>query len=384
MKLNCVYCGKLFSISAEQLGGQGKCPHCHEIVFLPKADQPAPASELAPLTKSISGHYFVAVLFAVVLHVLFLVGLGLMVWGGNDAFYSNEGVRINIGRPVETRVAESVSETTAFAVADAVDVSPQQLQEALTQWQLAALQPSSPVAAATSQLVESQPLSEWLTPNDSLAANLNEDFGALLERLKRDGLDLVITFDSTGSMTGEINQVKRQIHRIGRTLMEMIPQTRISICTYRDKGDEYVVKGLPLTRNLDQVQLYLNEITAGGGGDEPEAVEQGLRWSIEQNQFLPNSRKVILLFGDAPPHAASMDEIIKLSAGFRQRQGGVISTVTCRSPNRLQAFELISQHGGGEAFLTQNEREIVSQLMVLVFGSQHQEKVLEAFKLLQP
>ncbi len=384
MKLNCVYCGKLFSISAEQLGGQGKCPHCHEIVFLPKAEQSGPTVDLVPLTKTLSGHYVVAVLFAVALHVLLLLGLGLMVWGGNDAFYSTEGVRIQIGRPTEMQAAEALTETTAQAVNAPVEISPHQLQEALAQWQLSALQPSLPAESATSQIVDSQPLSEWLTPNESVAANLNEDFGALLERLKRDGLDLVITFDSTGSMTGEINQVKRQIQRIGRTLMELIPQTRISICTYRDTGDDYVVKGLPLTRNLDQVQLFLNEVTAGGGGDEPESVEQGLRWSIEENQFLPNTRKVILLFGDAPPHEASMDQIIKLSAGFRQRQGGVISTVTCRSPNRLHSFEQIAQYGGGEAFLTQNEREIVSQLMILVFGSQHQEKVLEAFKLLQP
>ena len=48
-------------------------------------------------------------------------------------------------------------------------------------------------------------------------------------------------------MGGEIDQVKRQIERIGQTLMTLIPKTRISVCTYRDKGDEYVVKGLPLT-----------------------------------------------------------------------------------------------------------------------------------------
>lgn len=383
MKLNCVFCGKLFSISAEQLGGQGKCPHCHEVVFLPKADQGAPTDTHAVLTPSVSGHYLIAILFAVVLHLLLLVGLGLTVWGGNEAIYSSEGVRLKIGRPPQTASAKSSGESIAPTTVAPADVSPQQLQQALSQWQVTALQPSTPSPAASNAVV-TQPLSEWLTPNDSIAANLNEDFGALLDRLKRDGLDLVITFDSTGSMTGEINQVKRQIHRIGRILMEMIPQTRISICTYRDQGDDYVVKGLPLTRNLDQVQLFLNEVTAGGGGDEPEAVDQGLRWSILENQFQPTARKVILLFGDAPPHDASANDILRMAAEFRQRQGGVISTVTCRSTNRLQPFEQIALHGGGEAFLTQDEREIVSQLMILVFGSQHQEKVLEAFKLLQP
>ena len=63
----------------------------------------------------------------------------------------------------------------------------------------------------------------------------------MLQSLRRHGLDIVVAFDSTGSMQGEINQVKRQIGRIGSTLLTLVPKTRISICTYRDQGDEYVV-----------------------------------------------------------------------------------------------------------------------------------------------
>ena len=109
----------------------------------------------------------------------------------------------------------------------------------------------------------------------TLLANGANDFASLVSRLKKDGLDIVITFDSTGSMQGEINQVKNQIHRIGSVLFELIEKTRIGICTYRDFGDEYVVDGLPLTDNLAEIVLYLENVSASGGGDEPEAVEEG-------------------------------------------------------------------------------------------------------------
>ena len=36
----------------------------------------------------------------------------------------------------------------------------------------------------------------------------------------------------------------------------------------------------------------------------------------------------------------------------------------------------------GEAFVTADERQIMTQLIVLVFGSRHRAKVMEAFKLL--
>ncbi len=39
--------------------------------------------------------------------------------------------------------------------------------------------------------------------------------------------------------------------------------------------------------------------------------------------------------------------------------------------------------GGGEAFLSRNDREIMTQLMVLVFGSEHRDKVVEALELME-
>jgi hypothetical protein len=207
-------------------------------------------------------------------------------------------------------------------------------------------------------------------------------WGGMIQQLRRHGLDIVICFDSTGSMTGEIDQVKRQIERIGSTLVTLVPKARISIVTYKDRGDEFVVKGMPLTGNIADVKSYLSRIEAGGGGDQPEAVDEGLRWSSQQNQFRPAARKVILIFGDAPPHEEYLKKCLELAAGFKGQQKGIVSTVTCRSSAPLPEFYEIARAGGGEAFLTSNQREIMTQLMVLVFGSRHREKVLEAFKLL--
>jgi tagatose-1,6-bisphosphate aldolase len=48
----------------------------------------------------------------------------------------------------------------------------------------------------------------------------------------------------------------------------------------------------------------------------------------------------------------------------------------------MPEFYEIAKAGGGEAFLARDQRQIMTQLMVLVFGSRHREKVIEAFKLL--
>jgi hypothetical protein len=208
-------------------------------------------------------------------------------------------------------------------------------------------------------------------------------FEGMVGQLRRSGLDIVLCFDSTGSMSGEISQVKRQIQRIGQTLTTLIPKARISICTYRDDGDEYVTKGLPLTGSIQEVSTYLERVSAGGGGDHPEAVDEGLYWSVSQNNFRPTARKVILLFGDAPPHPEKLKRALEIAGDFRSKNKGVVSTITCQADTPMPEFYEIAAAGGGEAFLTTDQRQIMSQLMVLVFGSRHRDKVLEAFKLLE-
>lgn len=111
-------------------------------------------------------------------------------------------------------------------------------------------------------------------------------------------------------------------------------------------------------------------------------MHEALYWVTSNNQFKPRARKVILLFGDAPPHAERLRECLQTASAFAKQQQGVVSTVTCRSAQPLPEFYEIARAGGGEAFLTRDERQIMTQLLVLVFGSQHRGKVVEAFKLL--
>ena len=133
---------------------------------------------------------------------------------------------------------------------------------------------------------------------------------------------------------------------------------------------------------IAQFDYFFREYPNYGAHKAGYCVNAGLEWAIHQNQFRPAARKVILLFGDAPPHAADHDYCLRLASEFRRKYHGVVSTVTCHSAQRLPAFIEIAQMGGGEAFLTRNEREIMTQLIILVFGSKYREKVLEAFHLL--
>ena len=386
MNIYCIHCGESFSITKEQLGKRGKCPHCRSTLILPKSNlqyghrerQIDPPSRW--MENSLSG------ISAITLHLLLLVLMAMIPWGNFSTGEGGEGDQIMIGQLSREQLVDNPTDQLQAMEfenpTDSTEVEVLQTEAFAT----SALDPLAEtefdlnlgaISGGARQSFEIQSENQA-----SLLAGGSEEFGKLVSRLKSEGLDIVIVFDSSGSMQGEIDQVKSKIQRIGNALLGMIQKTRISICTYRDKGDEYVVKGLPLTNKIGDVVTYLSKINARGGGDKPEAVDAGLQWAIKENQFRRSARKIILLFGDAPPHVDKNIACQKWASDFRNKQRGIVSTVTCRRMEPLQEFDAIAKIGGGESFLTTNERQIMKQLMVLVFGSEHRSKVIEAFNLM--
>ncbi len=383
MRMSCIHCGQVFSITASQLGGKGRCPHCQGEIRLPKAtdDVEQPVEKVEPshwLQNSMSG------LLSLIFHMALILVLALISYDS----YSGVGMGddVLIGQLPSEKLGESqdeqlqaaeVTAETSQDFADALETEPPiaTSSESVSTQELVVASPSTGGGEATAF-----DLGATSVGGGSMAGG---SWDGLLQSLRNNGLDIVLTFDSTGSMQGEIDQVKRQINRIGSILLKLVPKARISICTYRDQGDAYVVRGLPLTNDLPEIERFLAGIQADGGGDAPEAVHEGLRWSLEQNSFQSRARKVILVFGDAPPHQEDLPMCLRLASDFHGQDKGVVSTVTCRARRPLREFQEIAEVGGGEAFLTTDEQQIMTQLMVLVFGSRHRAKVLEAFKLLE-
>src|SRR5262245_56397553 len=123
---------------------------------------------------------------------------------------------------------------------------------------------------------------------------------------ERPRADVVFVLDTTGSMSGLLEGAKKKVWSIANEMLKgrPVPDLRMGLVAYRDKGDAYVTQVTDLTRDLDKVYEVLLGFRADGGGDGPENVRQGLHdaitkisWSKEKSAF-----KVMFLVGDAPPH----------------------------------------------------------------------------------
>jgi lysophospholipase L1-like esterase/Mg-chelatase subunit ChlD len=120
--------------------------------------------------------------------------------------------------------------------------------------------------------------------------------------------DIVFVIDTTGSMSGAIDSVKRDASQIARAIQMMSRSARFSLISYQDhpiQGDnpaDYPAKThLNFTSDIDQFITAVNGLELGYGGDWPESVYSGAMAGLDQ-AWRPGVRKLMIIIGDAPAH----------------------------------------------------------------------------------
>ena len=196
-----------------------------------------------------------------------------------------------------------------------------------------------------------------VNPLENVAENdVADDVDLQALHVDRPVVDAVFVLDTTGSMSGLIETAKDKIWSIASTMAsaQPSPRIRIGLVAYRDRGDDYVVKTVELSENLDAVYAELMQFQAGGGGDGPESVNAALdaavnqlNWSEQQQAY-----RVVFLVGDAPPHMDYQDEkqYPEIVAEARSK-GIVINAIQCGNMVETAApWTQIAGLGGGMFF----------------------------------
>ena len=164
----------------------------------------------------------------------------------------------------------------------------------------------------------------------------------------------------------------------------LVPDARLGLVTYRDKKEydlddyEYTTKAWPLTRDIKALEKFLRETEAYGGGDIPEAIMDGLEVAMTRMGWNQGSRQVIVIFGDAPPRPENdgLKKVYALIENWHKRTGGVISCIDTTGGSRLmEEFQEMAKSGAGDATFLNNERDIIRQLVVYIFGSEWRKEI---------
>lgn len=117
-------------------------------------------------------------------------------------------------------------------------------------------------------------------------------------------LDVLFLLDTTGSMADELARIQETIDSIAGRIdaFEPRPELRFGLVAYRDEGDDYVTREYDFTPDVPAFRQILMTFDADGGGDTPEALDEGLHQAIHGVQWADDAVRLIFLVADAGPH----------------------------------------------------------------------------------
>lgn len=121
-----------------------------------------------------------------------------------------------------------------------------------------------------------------------------------------DPIDVVISFDTTGSMSSVLAQVRQKIKQTVERLMGELPDIHIGIIVhgdYCDASSTYVTRHLDLTQDTLGITDFVEHTPATGGGDAPECYELVLHEARELS-WRPEAKRVLVMIGDDVAHEA--------------------------------------------------------------------------------
>ncbi|XP_035678540.1 uncharacterized protein LOC118417194 [Branchiostoma floridae] len=121
-------------------------------------------------------------------------------------------------------------------------------------------------------------------------------------------MEIVFSFDTTGSMGGCIAEVRREVQDIIRRLHADIPGIRIAIFAhgdYQDAASTYVTKWVDFTTDADKLCEFVRTVENTHGYDGDECYELVLRQVRTELSWTPGTQRSLVLIGDADPHEPS-------------------------------------------------------------------------------
>lgn len=197
-----------------------------------------------------------------------------------------------------------------------------------------------------------------------------------------DPIDVVISFDTTGSMSSVLTQVRQKIKQTTERLMGELPDIRIGIIVhgdYCDAATTYVTQHLDLTQDTVSITNFVEQTPPTGGGDAPECYELVLH-EAQELSWRPEAKRVLVMIGDDVAHAPNSNpqhldwrtEVAALAAS-----GISIYAVQALNRKPAQAFyrEMASTSGGFHLSLGQFS-EITAMLMAICYRQHTDIKLL--------
>jgi Mg-chelatase subunit ChlD len=203
-----------------------------------------------------------------------------------------------------------------------------------------------------------------------------------LERIQREGLEVMVCLDETGSMAPVIEEAKSTIARLLRRIRSLAPRFRVGLVTYDDGARVRVA----LTSDEEQVARAFQKVIAAGGGDVEEGVDKAIALAATQSKsgWSGKAVRVIVVVGDAPPHEGDVAGMLRFIAAARAdplydlplRIDTISTNLEDAYPDGIVPhFRAIAARGGGAAVRLGRGTDLALEIVASCFGPEWRDAV---------
>ncbi|XP_046552416.1 uncharacterized protein LOC124262038 [Haliotis rubra] len=186
---------------------------------------------------------------------------------------------------------------------------------------------------------------------------------------------IVFSFDTTGSMSAILDEVRGRLQDMIQRLQADIPGISISVVAHGDYCDKdmfYVTSHLDFTDNVMELCNFVNESEGTGGGDVEECYELVLRL-VSGLAWKGDSQKVLIMIGDAYPHEPdyplnTMNLDWRVELQDLVNMGVRVYGVQVGGDETSQTFfQALSDKGGGQYLKLENFSNICTFIMAICY-----------------
>lgn len=205
--------------------------------------------------------------------------------------------------------------------------------------------------------------------------------------MKAEPIEVIFSFDTTGSMYPCLTQVRRVVKETTARLFKDLPNIRIGIIAhgdYCDKRSTYVTKHFDFSTDQKKICEFVTKVEPTGGGDAAECYELVLHES-KSFSWSAGKKKVLVLIGDDVPHGKNESQNEKkldwrnelkllLEAGIH-----VYGVQALNRKHATNFYETIAEETGG-FHLELDQFSSIPDMILAVAYKQESDELLRAFE----
>ena len=194
-------------------------------------------------------------------------------------------------------------------------------------------------------------------------------------------IDLLISFDTTGSMYPCLTQVRRNVEAMVRRLFRDIPNLRVAIISHGDYCDgPKCITMFDFSSDVHDICNFIKNAPATNGGDAPECYELVLH-EARSLKWTSGKTRAMVMIGDAVPHGPNEHQNTK-KLDWRNELGlllesniHVYAVQALARPHATKFYKEVAKVTGGYHLELNQFSDVENLLMAIAYKQQGVEQL---------